>query len=115
MTILAHLTAGGTAAFAIPMLIVMVVLIRRSGDQSARAEARRRRSLARRATIREYWTLERRGDSWVVVEARQDVDPDLEAPAPSPWAEMPGGNGNGKAKHHEVRDLIAGMAQAHHD
>ena len=115
MTILAHITAGATAAFAVPTFLVMVVLIRRSGDQGARALARRRRALARRATVREYWTLERRGEGWVVVDARQDGDQDLEAPAPSPWAEMPGGNGNGKAKHHEVRDLIAGMAQTHHD
>ena len=115
MTILAHLTAGGTAAFAIPALIVLVVVIRRTGDQGARAVARRRRAVARRATIREYWTLERRGETWVVVDARQDLDQGLEAPAPAPWAEMPGGNGNGKVKHHEVRDLIAGMAKAHHD
>ena len=115
MMILAHLTAGGTAAFAIPTIVVMVVLIRRGGEQGDRAEARRRRSIARRATVREYWTRERRGDAWVVVDARQDVDPDLEQPAPAPWAEMPGGNGNGKAKHDEVHELIAGLARAHHD
>jgi hypothetical protein len=110
--VLAHITAGATAAFAVPTLIVMVVLIRRSGDQGARAVARRRHAGARRATVREYWTLERRGDRWIVVDARPDLAQDLEAAAPSPWAEMPGGNGNGKAKH-EVRDVIASLTQAH--
>jgi hypothetical protein len=115
MTILAHLTAGGTAAFLVPTLVVVVVLIRRGQDQGARALARRRRRLARRATVREYWTLERRGDQWVIVDARQDTDPGAEQPAPAPWAEMPGGNGNGKAGH-EVREAIAALAQAHqHD
>jgi len=115
MTILAHLTAGATAAFAVPTLIVLVVLVRRGQDQSDRALHRRRRTLARRATVREYWTLERRGESWVVVDARQDTAEDLEPAAPTPWAEMPGGNGNGKAKH-EVRDVIAALARAHqHD
>ena len=75
MMILAHLTAGATAAFVAPTIIVIVVLARRSGDQGARAVARRRRAIARRATVREYWTLERRGERWVVVDARQDDRP----------------------------------------
>lgn len=115
MTILAHLTAGATAAFVAPTVIVMVVLARRGVDQSTAALARRRRAIARRATVREYWTIERRGERWVVVDARQDQEADAEAPAPSPWAEVPGGNGNGKPKH-EVSDVIAALARAHqHD
>jgi hypothetical protein len=115
MTILAHLTAGGTAAFLIPTLVVVAVLVRRGQDQGDKALARRRRSIARRATVREYWTLERRGDQWVIVDARQDTAPEAEQPAPAPWAEMPGGNGNGKARD-EVHEAIAALARAHqHD
>ena len=47
-----------------------------------------------------------------MVDARRDDAPEAAVLAPSPWAELPAGNGNGRSKS-EVRDMIAALAKAH--
>jgi hypothetical protein len=112
MIVLAHITAVGSAAFIVPLVIVMLVLAQRGQDQSDRAVARRRRAIARRATVREYWTLERRGERWVVVETRQDDAPDLPVAAPTPWAAVPATNGHGHPSPEAAAELIAAIGRS---
>jgi hypothetical protein len=110
--VLAHLTAGGSAAFVAPVAVIVFLLLgRRAKDESDRAERRRRRRRAKRAVVREYWTLERRGGGWVVVEARTDESPDPVPASFSPWAEMPpSGNGHARAAR-DMGELVAALAR----
>jgi hypothetical protein len=116
MIVLAHITAVGSLAFMVPLVTVIVLMARREGDRSEAGRERRRRARAHRATVRERWLIERRGEGWVLVGVEMDEDPAVKT-VPSPWASAaaaPTHNGNGHAPD-GVRDLVAGLARPRGD